>query len=193
MAAFVTGFRETLEAAVFIAVLLVAVRRLGHAHLAKLAWYGLGTGLMFGVSVATGLAAVNAQVEGQPLVTLQLVSLGLALLATTVIVLWMRRRGGQVAVSADEATEAPGAWWMVAAAFFAGLPQSLELVGRLAALAPQAGLGGLILAVAGLVAALAMACLLYVGLMRCSPGRLFRAAPRRELAPVAQEAAERRG
>jgi len=193
MAALITGFRETLEAAVLIAVLLVAVRRLGHAHLAQLAWYGLGTGMVFGVSVATGLAAVNAGVEGQALVTLQLVGGGLALLATTVLVLWMRRRGGKAAVAADDATEAPGAWLMVAAAFLAGLPQSLELTARLAALAPQVGPAGIALAAAGLTVAIALASVLYLGLMRCNPGRFFRATPRRELAPVAQEAAERRG
>jgi FTR1 family protein len=191
MAAFITGFRETLEAAVLITVLLVAVRRLGHAHLAQLAWYGLGTGLMFGVSVATGLAAVNAGLEGQALVTLQLVSIGLALLATTALALWMRRRGAQAAVCADDATEAPGAWLMVAASFLAGLPQTLELAVRLAGLAPQVGPASLALAVAGLLAAVALAGVLYVGLMRCNPGRFFRLAPRRELAPVAQEAAER--
>jgi len=193
MAAFFTGFRETLEAAVLITVLLVAVRRLGHAHLAQLTWYGLGTGLMFGISVATGLAAVNTGLEGQSLVTLQLVSMGLALLATTALVLWMRRRGAQVTAVADEATEAPGAWLIVAAAFLAGLPQSLELAVRLANLAPQVGPASLALAIAGLVAAIALAGLLYVGLMRCNPGRFFRMSPRRELASVAQEAADRRG
>ncbi len=193
MAAFITGFRETLEVAVLIAVLLVAVRRLGHAHLAQLAWYGLGVGLMFGVSVATGLAAVNAGVEGQALVTLQLMSGGLALLTIMGLVLWMRRRGWQAAVSADDATEAPGAWLIVAGAFFAGLPQSLELAVRLANLAPQVGPAGMALAAVGLAAAIAVAGLLYVGLMRCHPSRFFRATPRRELAPVTQEAAERRG
>lgn len=193
MAAFITGFRETLEIAVLITVLLVAVRRLGHAHLAQLAWYGLGTGMVFGVSVATGLAAVNAGVAGQVLVTLQLVSGGLALLATTSLVLWMRRRGGKAAVSADDAMEAPGAWLMVVAAFLAGLPQSLELAVRLANLGPQVGPAGMALAAAGVAAAMALAGVLYVGLMRCHPGRFFRVTPRRELAPVAQEAAERRG
>lgn len=191
MTALITGFRETLEAAVLIAVLLVAVRRLGHAHLAQLAWYGLGTGMVFGVSVAIGLAAVNAGVAGQALVTLQLVSGGLAVLATTSLVLWMRRRGGKAAVSADDATEAPGAWLMVAAAFLAGLPQSLELAVRLANLRPQAGPAGIALVAAGLAAAIALAVVLYVGLMRCNPGRFFTATPRRKLAPVAQEANDR--
>lgn len=193
MAAFITGFRETLETAMFIAVLLVAVRRLGHAHLAHLVWYGLGTGVVFGVSAATGLATANAGLVGQPLVTLQLMSMGLALLVTTALALWMRRRGAQTAVSADDATEAPGAWLLVAASFLAGLPQTLELAVRLEGLAPQVGPASLAFAAAGLVAAVALAGVLYVGLMRCNPGRLFRIAPRRELAPVAQEAAERRG
>ncbi len=179
MAALITGFRETLEAAVLIAVLLVAVRRLDHAHLAQLAWYGLGTGMVFGVSVATGLAAVNAGVEGQALVTLQLVSGGLALLATTVLVLWMRRRGGKTAVSADDATGSAGC--VADGRRGSSLPPAAEPGTGCQAGKPggrRSGLRGMALAAAGVAAAIAPG-----GCAVCGPwcaairGRFFRVTP----------------
>lgn len=187
MAGLVIGFRETLEAAVIIVFILAAVRRLGHGHLAPLTGYGLGAGLLLGVSVATGLASVRVGVSDQSFVTLQLATYGLALLALTWLGIWMRRRGRPVAADANEATEAPGAWLVLAAAFFAVLPQSLELAVRLAA---QPSMVDVATAAVGLMGAVALAGLLYLGLLRCHPARFFRSVAHRPLAPAAQEVDE---
>jgi high-affinity iron transporter len=164
MAAFALGLRDTLEAAIIIALALAALIRLGRGNLAQAVWIGVGAGALFGFSIGTGLAAAEVAATGSAWTVLEIVMMTLAVAALAGLVLTARRF----------ATESgPAAWLAVGVGLFAALPQVLDVLTRLANNA--GGAAAFALTGLGVAVAAGLAALLALGLIRA------RVAPARKI------------
>ena len=65
MAAFVLSFREGLEAALIIGILLGALRRCDRSALGRFIWYGVAVALVISAAAAGGLMAAGIELEGR--------------------------------------------------------------------------------------------------------------------------------
>jgi hypothetical protein len=155
MAAFAFGFRDTLEAAVIIALALVALVRLGRGQLAQALWIGVGAGALLGFSIGTGLAAAGLAATGAGWTAFEIVMMAFGIAALAGVALTARR---------FSAESGPAAWLAVAAGLFATLPQVLDVLTRLAN--NTGGIATLALTGLGVALAAAFAGVLVLGLTR---------------------------
>ncbi len=155
MAAFAFGFRDTLEAAVIVALALAALIRLGKGQLTQAVWAGVGAGALLGFSIGTGLVASEAAATGSAWLAVEIVMMALAVLSVAGIALTGRR---------FSAESGPAVWLAVAAGLLATLPQVLDLLTRLAN--NTGGVAALALNGLGVAAAAALAALLALALTR---------------------------
>lgn len=155
MTAFAFGFRDTLEAAVIVALALVALIRLGRGSLAQAVGVGVGAGALLGFSIGTGLIAGERAATGSGWMVVEIAMMALAVLAVAGLALTARRFSPE---------SGPAVWLAVAAGLFAALPQTLDLLTRLAS--NTGGPATLALNVLGAAVALALAALLAVVLTR---------------------------
>lgn len=164
MAPFAFGLRDTLEAAVIIALAFVALTRLGRGNLAQALWIGVGAGALFGFSIGTGLTAGESAATGSGWMVVEIILMALSVAALAGLALTARR---------FSAESGPAAWLAVAVGLFAALPQVLDLLTRFAN--NGAGAGALALSGLGVAVAAGLAALLALALTR------GKAAPAREI------------
>jgi hypothetical protein len=155
MAAFAFGFRDMLEAAGIVALALVALIRLGRGNLTQAVWAGVGAGALLGFSIGTGLIAGETAAAGGAWLAVEIVMMALAVLAVAGVALTARRFAAE---------SGPAVWLAVAAGMFATLPQTLDLLTRLATGA--GGAAALVLNGLGVAMAGALAAMLFLALTR---------------------------
>ncbi|MGC8781251.1 MAG: FTR1 family iron permease [Anaerolineae bacterium] len=178
MAAFVLSFREGLEAALIIGILLGALRRLGRGEMGRFIWYGVATAVVVSVATAGGLAAAGIALEGR---TEQIFEGALLLLAATFLtgmIFWMQRQGAawRAALATNVRTAAQtGGWSLFGVAFLAVAREGIELAlllvattlsGSVTATLPGAALG--------IAAATLTGVLFYQGVLRLNLAAFFR-------------------
>ena len=93
MAAFVLSFREGLEAALIIGILLGALRRCGRSELGRFIWYGVAAAVVISAAAAGGLVAAGIELEGRAEQLFEGVMLILAAGFLTGMIFWMQRQG----------------------------------------------------------------------------------------------------
>ena len=92
MAALLLSFREGLEAALIIGILLGALRRCGRSELGRFIWYGVAATVVISAAAAGGLVAAGIELEGRAEQIFEGVMLVLAAAFLTGMMFWMQRR-----------------------------------------------------------------------------------------------------
>mgnify|MGYP001553054159 CR=1 FL=1 len=153
------AFREGLEAALILGIVLSVLRRFGHADQARLVWLGSGLAALLSLAAGLGLYAMGASLEGRAEEIFEGVAMLFAAGVLTWMISWMNHQGQaiQAQLEADvRRTSASGSKWAIfSLAFLAVFREGIELALFLTAAAFTAtagatlvgGLLGLLLAV----------------------------------------------
>jgi len=179
MAAFVLSFREGLEAALIIGILLGALQRLGRGEWSRFIWYGVATAVAVSAAAAGGLVVAGIELEGRAEQIFEAAMLILAAGFLTGMIFWMQRQGAAwrtaLAANVRTAVSATGGWGLFGVAFLAVAREGIELAlllvattlsGSITATAPGATLG--------IAAAALTGVLIYQGALRLNLGVFFR-------------------
>lgn len=93
---FLLAFREGLEAALIIGIVLGVLHRLHRHELKPIVWRGAGLAALLSLGVGFGLNLVGAKFEGQAEEAFEGVLMLLAAGVLTWMILWMQRQGNQI-------------------------------------------------------------------------------------------------
>lgn len=187
MAAFLLSLREGLEGVLIVSILLVTLRRMGRAHLARYVWLGTGAAVAASLALAVGLRLVGAELSGRAEPIFEGITVLLAAAVLTWMIFWMQREGARVrsALSAGVAQAVNGAPHAVggpgagrqalfAIACLAVVREGIELALLLVAAAFNAGTASVLIGTTlGIAAAVALGVLLSAGIVRLDLKRLF--------------------
>jgi high-affinity iron transporter len=178
IAALLLAFREGLEAALILGIVLSAVRRVGRPEQARVVWLGAGLAGFASVVVGLVLNALGVAFEGRAEKVFEGTAMLLAAAVLTWMIFWMARQGRVVQVQLEQsvhrATNGRGRWALLSVAFFAVLREGVELSLFLAAAAftttaGEALIGGLL----GLAAAVVAGWLLFATTRRLNVRTFF--------------------
>ena len=90
LAAGVIAFREGLEAALIIGIVMGYLVKIGQARTIRLAWLGVVAALVLSVAIAVGINLVGAELEGPAEQIFEGTTMVLAVLILTGMIFWMR-------------------------------------------------------------------------------------------------------
>jgi high-affinity iron transporter len=182
-----TGLREGVEAALIVSIILAYLAKTGNRPHFRKIW--IGTGLALVVSVVVG-AVLFVTVGGLQKPYEQLFEAGAMILAAGVLtwmLFWMRRQArsvkGHLQAAVDRVLSGGGGWGLALLAFTAvireGVETALFLTGQVFAAptdlaAGEGRLSVLLGALLGLLIAVALGWLVYVGARRINYGTFFR-------------------
>ena len=161
-------FRETLEAALVVAIVLAYLRQLGRQDMFTAVWVGVGGAVAVSVAAGVLLSAVFGGLEGSArMLAFGAVSFAAAGVLTWMI-FWMRRQarhiGGELRSQVDAAVMTGSTFGVAALAFFAVAREGLETVLFLLAAATDGFDSGTVLGgLAGVVIASTLGYLVYRG------------------------------
>ena len=171
-------FREGLEAALIVGLMLGYLRQVGQMHRQRWIWAAVGAAATLSLALALGLQAVGAELEGQAEYVFEGLAMLLAVGVLTWVIFWMRRHAHtmraalQNNVQAAVQSGAGGALFGVA--FLAVLREGVETALFLtAARIAGDGLSTLIGGVSGLVLAVIVGWAIYSGSARLDVRRFF--------------------
>ena len=149
IAALVLAFREGLEAALILGVVLSVLKRVGQPGRARYVWLGAGLAALASLVVGMGLYSLGVAFEGSAEEAFEGVAMLLAAAVLTWMIFWMGRQGRavQAALERDvrQATRSGGAWTLFSLAFVAVLREGIELALFLLAAAFTAEAGATLL------------------------------------------------
>lgn len=166
VAAMLLSFREGLEAALILGIVLGVVKRAGRSDQTNTVWLGAGLAALVSVAAGIGLHRLGIAFEGTAEEVFEGIAMLLAAAVLTWMIFWMGRQGrafgAELERNVRRATGSGGSWAIFSLAFIAVLREGIELALFLTAAAfsttPTATLlGGLL----GLAAAAATGWLLY--------------------------------
>ncbi len=179
-AALLITFREGLEAALIVGIVLSVLQRLGHRERAKTVWLGVGAAVLASLLAATALNAVGIALEGWGEQVFEGLTMLLACGILTWMILWMQRQGRHTQTELEQSTRralaSDNARMLFGLAFVAVLREGIEtaLFLTAAAFGASAGetlTGGLL----GLLAAILVGWLVYAAGKRLNLRAFFRA------------------
>jgi high-affinity iron transporter len=180
VAAALLAFREGLEAALILGIVLGVLRRVGRKEQEKLVW--LGASLAGLVSLVAGLTlyAVGISFEGKAEEVFEGVAMLLAAAVLTWMIFWMNRQGRAIQTGleqdVDRAATSGGKWAIFSLAFLAVFREGIELALFLTAAAFTASATAVVIGgVAGLAVAAAAGWLLFATTTRLNVQAFFRA------------------
>jgi high-affinity iron transporter len=178
-AASLLAFREGLEAALILGIVLSVLRRVGRQDRTLGVWLGAGLAALISLVGGITLHTLGVAFEGRAEEIFEGVAMLLAAAVLTWMIFWMARqgRGLQAVLEQDvrQAARTGGAWALFSLAFVAVLREGIELALFLTAAAFTATaratlIGGLL----GLVAAAAVGWLLFATTARLNISAFFR-------------------
>jgi len=130
-AAVLLAFREGLEAALVLGVVLSVLRRIERQDQAKFAWLGAGLAAMLSLVAGVGLHTLGAGFEGRAEEIFEGLTMLLAGGVLTWMIFWMSRQGraiqGQVEQDVRQAAEREGGWAVFSLVFLAVVREGIEL------------------------------------------------------------------
>jgi len=159
IAATLLAFREGLEAALILGIVLSVLRRAGRQDQEQFAWLGTGLAALVSLGAGIGLYTLGTSFEGRAEQIFEGLTMLLAAAVLTWMVFWMSRQGRvvqtQVEEAAGRAAKGAGKWAVFSLAFLAVVREGIELALFLmaatftatAAATLTGGLLGLVLAV----------------------------------------------
>jgi len=176
-AATLITFREGLEAALIVGILIGYLVKIGQGQRARMAWAGVGTAVALSALLAFGISAVGAELEGRAEQIFEGVTMFLAVGVLTWMIFWMRFQARFLKVSLEKEVQTAATSGQTLAlfsvAFVAVFREGVETALFLSASAFAAdGAGTLMGALLGLAIAVALGWLIYASTVRLNV-RLF--------------------
>ncbi len=180
LAALLITFREGLEAALIVGIVLSVLRRLGRSDRSPSVWSGVIAAVIASVLAALALNAVGVALEGRGEQIFEGVTMLLACGVLTWMILWMQRQGRRTQTDLEQdarrALSTDNARMLFGLAFVAVLREGIETALFLTAAAFGATtLETLIGGALGLLAAIVVGWLVYVAGKRLDLRAFFRA------------------
>jgi len=176
-AATLITFREGLEAALIVGILIGYLVKIGQGHRARMAWAGVGTAVALSALLAFGISAVGAELEGRAEQIFEGVTMFLAVGVLTWMIFWMRFQARFLKVSLEKEVQTAATSGQTLAlfgvAFVAVFREGVETALFLSASAFAADGGGTLAgALLGLAIAATLGWLIYASTVRLNV-RLF--------------------
>jgi high-affinity iron transporter len=178
--AFLIMFREGFEAALVVAIVFGYLRTTGRTDLGRSAWLGVAAGMAVAVAIGIGVQLTIGSLEGEARMLAFAAVSALAAAVLTWMIFWMRRQGAatrqELHARVDRAlTRGSGARGVMLVALAAVLREGIEAALFLvAATVDASGTAVVVGGVIGLLAAAALAGLVYAGGRRVSIQVFFR-------------------
>jgi high-affinity iron transporter len=178
LAAALITFREGLEAALIVGIVLGYLKKTGHMDRQQGVWWGVVAAVAASLAAALGLQAVGARFEGRAEEVFEGMTMLLAAGVLTWMVFWMQAQGrrikGQLEEEVRQAVAAEQSWALFSLAFLAVVREGIETVLFLSAAVfasspVQTLTGGLV----GLAAAVVVGWLLFAASVRLDVRRFF--------------------
>jgi len=176
-AATLITFREGLEAALIVGIVIGYLVKIGEGRRAGAAWAGVGAAVLLSALLAFGINAVGAELEGRAEQIFEGVTMFLAVGVLTWMIFWMRFQARFMKASLEKEVQTAATSGQTLAlfsvAFLAVFREGVETALFLSASAFAAdGLGTLVGAVLGLAVAAALGWFIYASTVRLNV-RLF--------------------
>jgi len=172
-------FREGLEAALIISIVLAVLQRVGRPQRSRPVWAGVLAATAVSLIAGLILNALGVALEGRAEEVFEGAAMLLAAGVLTWMIFWMQRQGSRIRAALEEdvrrAVRAGSGWALFSLAFFSVVREGIETVlfltaSAMSATAAQALTGGAI----GLVTALLVGWLIFVAGKRLNVGLFFR-------------------
>lgn len=175
---FLLAFREGLEAALIIGIVLGVLQRLHRPELKPVVWRGAGLAVLLSLGVGLGLNLVGAKLEGKAEEVFEGVLMLLAAGVLTWMILWMQRQGSEIRRELENKTRQAalitGRGALFVLAFVAIFREGVELALFLLAASLTSGWGStLIGGLLGLAGAIALGWILFASTRRLNVRRFF--------------------
>ena len=172
-------FREGLEAALIIGIVLGYLKKTGQMGQQRSVWWGVIGAVAVSLAAALGLQAVGARLEGQGEELFEGVTMLLAAGMLTWMIFWMQAQGrriqGQLEADVQRAVAGGAGWGLFGLAFLAVVREGIETVLFLSAAvfasSPEQTLVGGVL---GLTVAVAVGWLIFAASLRLNVSGFFR-------------------
>lgn len=178
LATLLIGFREGLEAALIVGIVLGYLKKIGQTGRSRYAWIGVGLALALSVALAIGIQVAGAELEGRAEEIFEGVTMLLAVGVLTWMVYWMRYQARFLKSALEREVQAVVSgeqnWGLAAVAFTAVIREGVETALLLSAAAfagnrSQALVGALL----GLLAAAVAGALIYASTIRLNLRMFF--------------------
>jgi high-affinity iron transporter len=131
IAALVLAFREGLEAALILGIVLGVLRRVGRRDQVNIAWLGAGLAALLSIGAGIGLYALGISFEGVVEEIFEGLAMFLAAGVLTWMIFWMDRQGRHIQAELERdvhrAATSSGTWAIFSLAFLAVLREGIEL------------------------------------------------------------------
>ncbi len=178
MAAALLSFREGLEAALIVGIVLGYLSKAGLPDRVRSVWTGVIAAAIVSAGAALALFALGATLEGAAEQIFEATTMLLAAAILTWMIFWMQRQGagmrGKLQADVRSAAGGQGRWAVFSLAFLAVVREGVELALFLTAAVFTSSRGETLLgAAAGLLAAIAVGWLLFSGVRRLDIGKFF--------------------
>jgi high-affinity iron transporter len=178
-AAALLAFREGLEAALILGIVLRYLETIDRAELRRSVWFGAFTAAVGSLVVAAGIQVLGLTLEGSAEGIFEGATMVLAVVILTWMIFWMRSQAKMFKDSlereVDAAVNRGQRWGLWAVAFLAVFREGIELTLFLSAVAfASGGEATLIGATLGLLASALVGVLIYSSTRRLSVGLFFR-------------------
>jgi high-affinity iron transporter len=179
IASLLLTFREGLEAALILGIVLGVLRRAGRQEHARTVWLGAGLAGLVSLAAGLGLQVLGVAFEGPAEAIFEGITMILAAGVLTWMIFWMARQGRSVQMGLEtdvrRAISGGGRWALFSVAFIAVMREGIELALFLTATAFTATTAATLLgAVVGLLAAALTGWLLFATTRKLDIRTFFR-------------------
>ena len=131
IAALVLAFREGLEAALILGIVLSVLRRVGRRDQERMVWFGAGLAALLSLAAGIGLYALGISFEGRAEEIFEGLAMLFAAGVLTWMIFWMDRQGRNMQAELEQdvqrAATGGGKWAIFSLAFLAVLREGIEL------------------------------------------------------------------
>ena len=178
LATLLIAFREGLEAALIVGILLGYLKKSGQMGRNRYVWIGVGAAVAVSVALAAGIQLAGAELEGRAEEIFEGGTMLLAVGVLTWMIYWMRYQARALKSSLEREVQAAvnsgQNWGLAAVAFMAVFREGVETALLLSATTfATDGLGALAGSVLGLLAAALLGWLIYASTVRLNLRAFF--------------------
>ena len=171
-------FREGLEAALVVGIILSYLGQTGHADRRRWVWAAVGTASALSLALAIALQAIGARLEGQAEYVFEGAAMLLAVAVLTWMIFWMRQQAqhikGDLEAGVRGALRRGHNWGLFSLAFLAVFREGIETALFLTATSLVADRGATVTgALIGLSLAIVAGWAIYTSTVRLNVGRFF--------------------
>jgi len=131
LASFLLSFREGLEAALLIGILLGAVKKMDRPNYQSSIWYGTLIAILLSIGIGFGMNRLGASFEGRAEEIFEGIAMILAAVILTWVILWMKNQANhqqsKLESGIQEAVIKDSRWALFSIAFLAVIREGIEL------------------------------------------------------------------